>query len=365
MQPVYTPGPLASHCQADLLAWYDGHRRELPWRGERDPYRVWVSEIMLQQTQVVTVVPYYQAFLVRFPTLADLAAAPLDAVLKAWQGLGYYARARHLHAAAGRIVADHAGRLPTTYGVLRRLPGMGDYTAGAIASIAFGEPVPAVDGNVKRVLTRLFAVTDDISLSTTARRLRALAAEVVPPERPGDFNQALMELGALICTPQSPQCRQCPLRDACQGLAQGIHTTLPTRRPRAALPHVDVTAAVIRRSDGDLLIAQRKLKAMLGGLWEFPGGKCRADEALSDCLQREVREELGVEIEVGSHLATIRHSYTHFRISLHVFDCRFVSGEPQALDCADWRWVPPAGLADFPFPVTDQKIIRLTGIPVR
>ena len=273
--------------------------------------------------------------------------------------MGYYARARHLHAAARQVMADYAGRLPASYAALRRLPGLGDYTAGALASIAFGERVPAVDGNVKRVLARLFAISRPVSGSATARRLRAIAAELTPPDRPGDFNQALMELGATLCLPAAPRCLLCPVQAECAGLAQGIQESLPVKSPRRTLPHYDVTAAVIRRDDGRLLIAQRKPEAMLGGLWEFPGGKCQPGEALPDCLRREIREELGVEIEVGRQLTTIRHGYTHFRISLHVFECRHLRGEPQALDCADWRWVGPDRLADFAFPVTDQKIIQI------
>jgi len=342
-----------------LLGWYDQQRRELPWRDDPDPYRVWISEVMLQQTQVTTVLPYYQRFLSQFPTLGDLASAPLDDVLKVWEGLGYYARARNLHAAARQVVADHEGRLPSSYPALRRLPGFGDYTAGAVASIAFGQRVPAVDGNVKRVLARLFAVTDDVTQSATARRLRAIAADLVPPDRPGDFNQALMELGATLCTPTSPRCLLCPVQEACQGLAQGIHESLPVKAPRRERPHFDVTAGVIRREDGCLLIAQRKPDAMLGGLWEFPGGKCQPGESLADCLRREIREELGLEIEVGDYLTTIQHGYTHFRISLHVFECRHQDGEPRALDCADWRWVGLADLEEYAFPVTDQKIIHM------
>jgi A/G-specific adenine glycosylase len=344
--------------RSSLLAWYDRQRRDLPWRDEPDPYRVWVSEVMLQQTQVTTVIPYYERFLRRFPRLADLAAASLDEVLKVWEGLGYYARARHLHAAARRVMADYGGQLPASYASLRRLPGLGDYTAGALASIAFGERVPAVDGNVKRVLARLFAVSHPVREGATARRLRAIAAELTPPDRPGDFNQALMELGATLCLPAAPRCLLCPVQAECAGLAQGIQASLPVKSPHRTLPHYDVTAAVIRRDEGCLLIAQRKPEAMLGGLWEFPGGKCLPGEALPDCLRREIREELGVEIEVGRQLTTIRHSYTHFRISLHVFECRHLQGEPQALDCADWRWVGPDRLADFAFPVTDQKIIQ-------
>ncbi len=342
-----------------LLSWYDHHRRHLPWRDEPDPYRVWVSEVMLQQTQVATVVPYYERFLRRFPTLAHLAAASVDDVLKAWEGLGYYARARNLHAAARQVVADHAGRLPESYTALRRLSGFGDYTAGAVASIAFGERVPALDGNVKRVLARIFAITDDVSRGATTRRLRAIADDLVPSDRPGDFNQALMELGAMLCTPTSPRCSLCPVKAECTGLAQGIHESLPVKAPRPGRPHYDVTAAVIRRDDDRLLIAQRKPEAMLGGLWEFPGGKCQPGESLPDCLRREIREELGLEIEVGRHLTTVRHSYTHFHISLHVFECRHLDGQPQALDCADWRWARLADLGAFAFPVTDQKIIQL------
>lgn len=342
-----------------LLRWYAAHRRALPWRETRDPYRVWVSEVMLQQTQVRTVLPYYAAFLARFPTLADLAAASLDEVLRVWEGLGYYARARNLHAAAQRIIAEYGGRLPHSYAALRRLPGMGDYTAAAIASIAFGECVPAVDANARRVLIRLLASQEEATRPATLRRLREHAYAMLPCDRPGDFNQALMELGALICTPQNPRCAECPWQAACRAYALGIAESLPRRRARATLPHVTVTAGVIRRADGRVLIAQRKLDAMLGGLWEFPGGKCQDGETLPECLCREVREELGITIAVERPLVTLRHGYTHFRITLHVFVCHWVAGEPQALACADWRWVTPEELAAYAFPATDRKIVAL------
>lgn len=342
-----------------LLRWYDTHRRALPWRETRDPYRIWISEVMLQQTQVRTVIPYYEAFLARFPTLADLAAASLDEVLRAWEGLGYYARARNLHAAARRIMAEHGGRMPADYAALRRLPGMGDYTAGAIASIAFGECVPAVDANARRVLIRLQAIQEEATRPTTLRRLREYAHALLPCDRPGDFNQALMELGALVCTPHDPRCGECPWQAACQAYALGIQETLPRRRTRMTLPHVTVTAGVIRDADGRVLIAQRRPDAMLGGLWEFPGGKCQGGETLAECLCREVREELGITIAVEHPLTTLRHSYTHFRITLHVFACRLVAGEPQALACADWRWAALEELSAYAFPATDRKIVRL------
>ena len=258
-----------------ILAWYHHNRRNLPWRGETDPYRIWISEVMLQQTQVTTVIPYYHRFLDKFGDLETLAAAPLTEVLKAWEGLGYYARARNLHKAAIELVDNHGGRFPSDYAGLRALPGFGDYTAGAVASIAFGQPVAAVDGNVKRVIARLFAIEEDITRAAAARRLNELAAALVDPNAPGDWTQAIMELGATICLPKSPKCLFCPVHARCEGRLRGIELELPVRPARKSLPHYDVAAAVIGR-DGELLVAQRPLDGMLGGLWEFPGRKTGA-----------------------------------------------------------------------------------------
>lgn len=340
-----------------LLAWYHHHKRDLPWRGETDPYRIWISEVMLQQTQVTTVIPYYHRFLERFPTLADLAAAPLETVLKTWEGLGYYARARNLHRAARELVERHDGCFPTTYAELRPLPGFGEYTAGAVASIACGEAVPAVDGNVKRVLARLFALGEDVSRGQAARQLREIATALVDPITPGDWTQAVMELGATVCLPQTPKCLLCPLNELCQARLLGLERELPVQPVKKALPHFDVVAAVLREN-GRLLIAQRPSEGMLGGLWEFPGGKVEAGETLPEALRREIREELGLEIAVGEPIVTVKHSYTHFKITLHAFACRLLAGQPQALGVADWRWVTPAELDAFPFPRTDQKIIE-------
>jgi A/G-specific adenine glycosylase len=339
-----------------LLTWYYHNRRDLPWRSETSPYRIWISEVMLQQTQVKTVIPYYQRFLERFPTLADLAAAPLADVLKAWEGLGYYARARNLHRAAGEIVTKYGGQFPPTYAELRRLPGFGDYTAGAVAAIAFGEAVPAMDGNVKRVLARLFAIREALNRGPTARHLRELATALVDPAVPGDWTQALMELGATVCLPQNPKCLLCPVNDLCQARQQGLERTLPSKSAKKALPHYDVAAAVIHQ-DGRVLIAQRPPEGMLGGLWEFPGGKQESGETLAECLEREIQEELGVAIAVGEPLVTVKHSYTHFKITLHAFACRLLAGQPRAIGVADWRYVTLAQLDSFAFPRTDQKII--------
>jgi A/G-specific adenine glycosylase len=340
-----------------LLEWYRRHRRELPWRGETDPYCIWVSEVMLQQTQVTTVMPYYHRFLAKFPTVAAVADAPLEDMLKAWEGLGYYARARNLHRAAVEIADKFGGMIPDNYANLRRLPGFGDYTAGAVASIAFGEAVPAIDGNVKRVLARLFAIDTDLARNPAARQVREAAAALVDPDAPGDWNQAVMELGATVCLPQSPTCQLCPLDDLCEGRRRGIERKLPVKPVKKALPHYDVTAAVISHN-GKMLIAQRPPDGMLGGLWEFPGGKREAGETLAECLRREIKEELGVEIEVGRPVATIKHSYTHFKITLYAFCCRLRQGSPQALGVAAWRWVTLKEIDTLPFPRTDQKIIE-------
>jgi A/G-specific adenine glycosylase len=358
MQPVEDLSPRIPQIRPRLLEWYRHNRRDLPWRGETSPYYIWISEVMLQQTQVATVIPYYRRFLERFPTLADLAAAPLGEVLKAWEGLGYYARARNLHQAARELVERHGGRIPESYAELRTLPGFGEYIAGAVASIAFGEPVAAVDGNVKRVLARLFALQGDLQHGATARQLKEIAVALVDLEAAGDWTQALMELGATICLPLRPKCHLCPLNDLCQARLLGLEHILPVKPARKSLPHYDVTAAVIT-DKGKVLIAQRPLEGMLGGLWEFPGGKQEPAETLTECLRREIREELGLEIEVGQLITTVKHAYTHFKITLHAFCCRLLEGEPRALGVADWRWVTLAELDAFPFPRTDLKIIEV------
>jgi A/G-specific adenine glycosylase len=353
------PDPSVRSALADrLLVWFAENARELPWRRDRTPYRVWVAEVMLQQTQVNTVVSYYQRFLSQFPTVQALAGAPLEDVLKVWEGLGYYARARHLHAAARQIMAARDGRLPDTFETLLALPGVGRYTAGAVASIVFGQQVAAVDGNVRRVLCRVFGIWEDVSRSAVQRRLEVLATSLLPPARAGLFNEALMELGATICTPRAPRCGDCPLDTFCLALAGGEPEALPVRRSRKRVPHYDVAAAVTVHADGRLLVAQRNADDMLGGLWEFPGGRREGDETLPQCLVREMQEELGVEVAVGESLTVVKHAYTHFHITLTAFLCRLIAGEPRCLDCAAFRWVSPGELDGLPMSVVDRKVAR-------
>ncbi len=319
---------------------------------------------MAQQTRVETVRDYYVRWLKAFPTVEALAAADQQTVLKLWEGLGYYARARNLHKAAQVVAAEHAGRLPEERKALLALPGIGDYTAGAILSLAFNQHEPLLDGNVKRVLSRLWDIDQPIDERATLKELWAHAREVVeaaPPGQAGACNEALMELGATVCTPTNPRCFICPVAELCAAARNGTQAERPVMPVRKRTPHYDVAAGVIWQGEpfaSQLLIAQRPQDGMLGGLWEFPGGKREADDAsLTATLSREIDEELAIGIEVGAPVAMVKHAYTHFRITLHAFHARHLHGAPQTIGCADWRWVTLDELDGYPFPVTDQKII--------
>ncbi|MEW5868019.1 MAG: A/G-specific adenine glycosylase [Chloroflexota bacterium] len=348
-----------------LLKWYAQNARDLPWRAAPDAYAVWVSEIMLQQTRVETVIPYYQRWMQRFPSLLSLAAASQQDVLAAWEGLGYYSRARNLHRAAQQVVQQWGGQLPVDVQALRRLPGIGRYTAGAIASIAFGLDEPALDGNIRRVLARLFDVSEPARSPAGEKRLWELAGAHLPVGRAGAYNQALMDLGAGICTPRAPACKRCPLASLCQARAAGVQAERPVSLAKSAIPHYTVTAAVIGKASNpsdrgnQVLIAQRPPHGLLGGLWEFPGGKQQPGEDLVACLQREICEELGASIQVHDRLGVYRHAYTHFRVTLHAFHCTLLEGsQPQPIQAHDLRWVPPSELSAFPMGKIDRQISR-------
>jgi A/G-specific adenine glycosylase len=338
-----------------LPVWFESHARRMPWRQERDAYRVWVSEIMLQQTRVEAVRGYFDRFIRRFPDVRALADAPLDAVLKSWEGLGYYSRARNLHAAARKVVEDHAGSLPSSRSELLALPGIGPYTAGAVASIAFGADEPVLDANVKRVLCRLFAVGEDPRRPQTQKKLWSLAGRLLPPGRAGAFNEALMDLGATVCIPGRPRCEICPLEEYCLARRRGRQNQLPVKARKKKIPHRDVAAALIIRR-GKLLIDRRKPEGLLGGLWELPGGKVEPGEAPEQAVVREVREEVGLHVEVLEPLTRVEHAYTHFRITLHVLVCRAWRGRARALACSAVRWVYLRELDDYAFPSANHKV---------
>ncbi len=345
-----------------LLVWFESAAADLPWRQTIDPYQIWLSEIMLQQTQVTTVIPYYERFLEAFPTIQALADASQDDLLKQWEGLGYYSRARNLQAAAQQVMQDYHGQMPTTVEDLLKLKGIGRYTAGAIASIAFGKAAPVLDGNVIRVFARLFDVADDVSQPSTKNALWDMAEALVrdvPIGHAGDYNQALMELGRTVCKPKNPLCKHCPIADYCVALRNNVQNERPIKAKKSPTPHYDVTCGLIWNSAGDLLITKRPDDALLGGLWEFPGGKIEDGETLEACIARELWEELGIIVEVGALHIRVKHAYTHFKITLHAFHCTLKpdSPAPTCHACQDFQWVQIKDLPNFAFSRADRYII--------
>jgi A/G-specific adenine glycosylase len=338
-----------------LLEWYAEHGRQMPWRGNPDPYAVWISEAMLQQTRVETVIPYYLAWMERFPTVNALAQASEHDVLNAWEGLGYYSRARNLRKAAILICERFIGQVPKTTAELLTLPGIGPYTSAAITSISFGQDEAVLDGNVKRVLARVFNLEFPANTPAGEKEFWRVAREQLPAGVAGDYNQAIMDFGATLCTPRNPTCEICPLSTLCQSKLLGIQNQRPVLIEKKPIPHYLVCAAVIQQED-KVLIARRPSKGLLGGMWEFPGGKVEQGESLAQALQREIREELGSEIEVGMELGVYNHAYTHFRVTLHAFYSSLSQGEPQALDASEIRWVPILQLVDYPMGKIDRRI---------
>ncbi len=342
-----------------LLHWAGRSQRSFPWRTRRDPYVVWIAETMLQQTQIQTVIPYLERWLRRFPDVEALAQASLDDVLKMWEGLGYYARARHLHRAAREILQRYGGKIPDDKEALLSLPGIGPYTAGAILSLAFGKDEAVLDGNVRRVLTRVFGIEEDPRRAAVERRLWQLAQSVILPGHAREINEALMDLGREICTPRSPQCHRCPLADICVAHATGREDALPVKGTTRRVPHYTVTAGVVWNEEGKILLARRPLEGLLGGLWEFPGGKVEPGESLEACLRRELKEELDIDVVVERPVAVVDHAYSHFKITLHAFHCRHVGGTPRPLGVADFRWVDVSEIRSYPLSRADIKILEV------
>ncbi|HVR21671.1 MAG TPA: A/G-specific adenine glycosylase [Polyangiaceae bacterium] len=331
-----------------LLGWYDRHRRDLPWRRSRDPYAIWVSEVMLQQTQVKTVLGHYARFLERFPTLSALAKARDADVLHAWQGLGYYSRARRLHAAARAVRQRHGGRIPHDRATLLELPGVGAYSAGAVASIAFGERVPVVDGNVVRVLTRLFALRGDPGRAPLKARLWELAAELVPVRRPGDFNQALMELGATVCSPRDPACERCPLARECKAHALGGPARFPELSLRPRPTAVRVAAVVVKRNERVLVVRVPDDEARWAGLHVFPHVTLNPNERAERGAERAARAH-GVHARIGAAIGTSRYTITRFRMTLEAF-------EASAERAAPGRFYRLSELSDLAMPAPHRRL---------
>lgn len=347
-----------TYCQQQLAAWFIKNQRDLPWRTSRDPYCIWLSEVLLQQTRVDQGLPYYHAFLERFPTVHHLAAASIDEVLKVWEGLGYYSRARNLHKAARVVVESHHGRLPAQYNDLLSLPGIGPYTAAAIASIAFGEPRAVVDGNVIRVLSRLFAFDQEVQSASSKKWLQLAANYLLDTQNPGRHNESMMELGALVCTPSSPDCLSCPLSRECRAHQADNETHFPVKKASTPTPHYDIAVGVIKDAQNRIMVQKRPMDAMLGGLWEFPGGKRNPEENIKATCKREVLEETGLEVEVGALIARINHAYSHFKITMHAYECTLLSGNEPETDL-EWNWVAHEHLSEYAFPKANRTLIDL------
>jgi A/G-specific adenine glycosylase len=342
--------------RAALLAWYRAERRDLPWRRTRDPYAIWVSETMLQQTRVEAVVPYYERFLARFPTVGTLASADLDDVLSLWAGLGYYSRARNLKRAAEQIVAEHAGRLPDDTDALQRLPGIGRYTAGALASIAFDRPAPIVDGNVARVLARLLGVREAIEDAPVKARLWTEAARFADGPDPGDLNQALMELGARVCIPGTPRCDACPVSRHCDARAAGDAAELPVRAPKRAPKIVYAIAAWTLRG-GKVLAVQRPARGLLGGLWEMPGGEVDRAGNGADVAARVLRERTGLAIRDVERAGSLEYAFTHRSLRLTVYRCTAGPGRVRLDGWDRHRWIVPTGFAALPLGTVSKRAL--------
>ncbi len=339
-----------------LLDWYQEHKRDMPWRGSKDPYKIWISEIMLQQTRVDQAWPFFERFMAQFPTVTDLANASQQQVLKAWEGLGYYSRARNLHYASKTIVSDYAGVLPESYDEIIKLKGIGPYTAAAITSIAFNQPNAVVDGNVIRVITRYYGIEDDVRSSKTTKQVQQLVDKLIPNDYPADFNQAMMELGATVCSPSKPDCFTCPIQPGCVASKTAKTDTIPYKSSAKKKPHKHIGVGIIEREDEKVLIALRPENVMLGGLWEFPGGKQEKDETIQHTVERELQEELGVQVHAYKEYMKFKHVYSHFSITLHAYLCTLISGTPEAKSSQEVKWVSKSELVEYPFPKANKQL---------
>jgi A/G-specific adenine glycosylase len=341
-----------------LVRWFERDHRPLPWRKDRDPYHVWVAEVMLQQTRVAQAIPYYARFIHAFPSVRALAAAPLERVLKVWEGAGYYARARHLHAAARILLQSRSGQLPRTVGELEQLPGVGPYIARSVAALAFGVRAVALEANGLRVSARWVREEGDVRAPRVRRELEAVLALAMDSVAPGVFNEALMELGETVCLPVNPRCAECPVRFACRASNElPDPSVLPRRRPSNRRPHVCAAVVALEDGRGRWLVQRRAPTGLLGGLWEFPGGAIETGESPLEAAVRELREETAGRARSLEPVGVVRHSYSHFTVDLHVFRGRAVSPKPR--EGLGRRWVTPSQLRRLAIPKATEKAMKL------
>ncbi|MBU1039875.1 MAG: A/G-specific adenine glycosylase [Proteobacteria bacterium] len=372
--PAKAPAPLAGAFdiegfRTDLLNWFASCARDLPWRRTLEPYHVWLSEIMLQQTQMDRAVQYFQRFILRFPDMASLAAAHEDEVLKLWEGLGYYSRAKNLLRAARVVMSGHGGEFPTTFEAVRALPGVGPYTAGAVMSVAYNDTRPAVDANVERVLSRLLDIDRPVSEPEVKRRILAAARELLPPGQARAFNQGLMEFGALVCAPRKPDCLRCPVTRHCLAKASGTVAQRPVLSPKPSIIRVDMACGVLV-TGGLVFIQKRRADDVWPGLWEFPGGVIEPGETPEQAMVREFSEETGLRVRPAGKIAVVRSSYTRYRITLHGYFCQAEPGQNpqqdhQLHEAEEARLLPPPQLKVFAFPSGHARLLSRVLTDVR
>ncbi len=343
----------------NLTSWYKENQRSLPWRLNPAPYHTLISEFMAQQTQIKTLIPYYHRWLKKYPTVEAVASASIDDILKSWEGLGYYSRAKNLHKTCQIIVEKFKGEIPSSSEELIKLPGIGTYIAAAIASIAFKEHIAVVDGNVLRVVTRLYGLEDDIGKEKTKLNIQKRLNREIKQCDPGDFNQGLMELGATICTPKLPNCNECPITTICYAKNMNSIEKFPVKQKKPPVPHFTIVVGIIKNQNGKILITKRKANQLLGGLWEFPGGKVKENETLESALEREIKEEVNLNVTLNGFLCKVNHAYSHFKITMHAFQCYTDNIKNIKCNSADnYKWIEKNQLNEFAFPKANRVIIE-------
>ena len=336
-----------------LLHWYDDCNIKLPWRNSNDPYKVYLSEVMLQQTQVKTVLPYYKKWVKKYPTIQSVANATQEQILKQWEGLGYYSRARNFHKACQIIDLNYNGNIPNVPREFSKLPGVGPYISAAVMSISFHHTIPTIDTNAIRVAARLKMIAP--ATPTNSQIVKTYLENKIPVKRPGDFNQAIMDLGREICKSNQPKCKLCPVSSFCAALVNNCVDKYPIKIKPNTKPHYKIAVGIIWNR-GKILISKRRERGLLGGLWEFPGGKIEEGESAEMCIVREIQEELGVNVQPTAFLKQIKHAYSHFSITMDAYNCDFLSGQPRAIGCDDWRWIVPNQIKTLPFPKANHKL---------
>jgi len=339
-----------------LLRWYRSRARHMPWRGERDPYKIWLSEVMLQQTQVETVIPYYERWIKKYPSVNTVARASEEEILKSWEGLGYYARAMNFYAACKEASTLYHGKVPSDPVQFSMLKGVGPYTLAAVQSIVYKKPMPAIDGNVKRVVSRLLRIRKNISKALPEVE-KFLTTHIIKAN-PGDFNQAMMDLGATICKPRAPRCSICPVSKHCQAYKMGEVGRYPVQNKKKKPPHYKIAVGIIWKGNR-VLVSKRKKDGLLGGLWEFPGGKIEKGESAAACVVREIKEEVGIRVEAFRSVGKIKHAYSHFSIEMEGILCKYLKGRAKSLGCDATRWIRFNEIPNFTFPKSNHKLFPM------